>query len=79
MSCQSTVAKYMLRMRRPPSQSWRNFLYNHADAITSIDLFVVPTITFGMLFCFVALHHGRRQLVHVGVTAHGAESRMDLT
>ena len=67
---QSTVAKYMSRIRRPPSQSWRTFLYNHAEAIASIDLFVVPTITFGMLFGFVVLHHGRRRLVHVGVTAH---------
>jgi len=60
----------MLRTRRPPSQSWRTFLCNHAEAIASIDPFVVPTITFGMLFGFVVLHHGRRQLVHVGVTAH---------
>jgi transposase InsO family protein len=67
---QSTVAKYMSRTRRPPSQSWRTFLHNHAEAIASIDLFVVPTITFGMLFGFIVLHHGRRQLVHVGVTAH---------
>jgi len=67
---QSTVAKYMLRIRRPPSQSWRTFLHNHAGAIVSIDLFVVPTIAIRMLFGFVALHHGRRQLVHVGVTAH---------
>src|SRR4029434_2896796 len=67
---QSTVAKYMLRTRRPPSQSWRTFLYNQAEAIASIDLFVVPTITLRMLFGFIVLHHGRRQLVHVGVTAH---------
>ena len=67
---QSTVAKYMLRIRRPPSQSWRTFLHNHAGAIASIDLFVVPTIALRMLFGFVVLHHGRRQLVHVGVTAH---------
>jgi hypothetical protein len=67
---QSTVAKYMSRIRRPPSQSWRTFLYNHAEAIASVDLFVVPTITLRMLFGFVVLHHGRRQLVHVGVTAH---------
>ena len=67
---QSTVAKYMLRTRRPPSQSWRTFLHNHAGAIASIDLFVVPTIALRMLFGFVVLHHGRRQLVHVGVTAH---------
>jgi hypothetical protein len=67
---QSTVAKHMSRARRPPSQSWRTFLYNHAEAIASVDLFVVPTITLRMLFGFVVLHHGRRQLVHVGVTAH---------
>ena len=67
---QSTVAKYMSRARRPPSQSWRTFLHNHAGAIASIDLFVVPTIALRMLFGFVVLHHGRRQLVHVGVTAH---------
>jgi len=67
---QTTVAKYMSRTRRPPSQSWKTFLCNHAEAIASIDLFVVPTITFRMLFGFVVLHHGRRQLVHVGVTAH---------
>jgi hypothetical protein len=56
--CQSTVAKYMLRTRRPPSQCWRTFLCNHAEAIASIDLFVVPTIAFRMLFGFVVLHHG---------------------
>jgi Integrase core domain len=67
---QSTVAKYMSRIRRPPSQSWRTFLHNHAGAIASIDLFVVPTIALRMLFGFVVMHHGRRQLVHVGVTAH---------
>src|SRR5215470_15621508 len=50
---QSTVAKYMSRMRRPPSQSWRTFLYNHAGAIAAIDLFVVPTITLMLLFGFV--------------------------
>jgi hypothetical protein len=67
---QSTVAKYMLRTRRLPSQSWRTFLCNHAEAIAAIDLFVVPMITFEMLFGFVVLQHGRRQLIHVGVTAH---------
>jgi hypothetical protein len=50
---QSTVAKYMARTRRPPSQSWQTFLFNHAEAIASIDLFVVPTITLRMLFGFV--------------------------
>ena len=47
---QTTVAKYMARRRRPPSQGWRTFLLNHADGIASIDLFVVPTISFKLLY-----------------------------
>src|SRR3974377_264966 len=47
---QSTVSKYMTRSRRPPSQSWKTFLRNHADAIAAIDLCVVPTVTFDRLF-----------------------------
>jgi transposase InsO family protein len=65
---QSTVSKYMVKRRRPPSQSWRTFLRNHADGIASIDLLVVPTITFRLLYGFVVLHH--RQIVSFGVTAH---------
>jgi hypothetical protein len=42
---QTTVAKYMAKRRRPPSQGWRTFVHNHADAIASIDMFVVPTIS----------------------------------
>src|SRR4029079_7261107 len=45
---QTTVAKYMARGRRPPSQGWKTFLRNHADGIASMDLFVVPTISFPM-------------------------------
>jgi transposase InsO family protein len=59
---QSTVAKYMPRGRRPPTQSWRTFLRNHTDGIASIDLFVVPSITFKLLFAFVVLRHRRRQI-----------------
>ena len=66
---QSTVAKYMARRGRPPGQSWRTFLHNHADSIASVDLFVVPTITFNLLFAFVVLRHRRRELVSFGVTA----------
>jgi len=60
----------MAKHRRPPSPSWRAFLHHHADGIASIDLFVVPTITFKLLYSFVVLRHGRRQLLSVGVTAH---------
>ncbi len=67
---QTTVAKYMARGRRPPSQSWRTFLRNHADGIASIDFFVVPTATCRLLFGLLILRHERRQLVHAGVTAN---------
>jgi hypothetical protein len=60
------VAKHMWKTRRPPSQSWRTFLRNHAEAIASIDLFVVLMIAFRLLFGFVVLNHGRRQIDHVG-------------
>jgi hypothetical protein len=67
---QSTVAKYMAKGRRPPSQSWQTFLENHADGIASLDFFLVPTATFKLLFGLVFLCHDRRRLVHVAVTAN---------
>ena len=47
---QTSVAKYMPRRRRPPSPGWKTFLINHADGIAAIDLFVVPTISFQLLY-----------------------------
>jgi hypothetical protein len=67
---QSTVAKYMPRHPRPPSQTWRTFLTNHASQIMAAALFVVPTVTFRLLFVLVILGHDRRRLVHVAVTNH---------
>ena len=67
---QSTVAKYMRRHPRPPSQTWRTFLTNHASQIMAADLFVVPTVTFRLLFVLVILAHDRRRIVHVAVTEH---------
>jgi transposase InsO family protein len=67
---QTSVAKYMARRRRPPSQGWKTFLLNHADGIASIDLFVVPTISFRMLYGLLVLGHGRREVLWLGVTAH---------
>ncbi len=67
---QTTVAKYMARGRRPPSQGWRTFLRNHADGIASMDLFVVPTISFRLLYGLLILRHGRRQIMSLGATAH---------
>jgi putative transposase len=66
----ATVAKYMVRHRKPPSQNWRTFLKNHTQNLVSADFFVVPTITFRLLFVFVILSHDRRRVVHCGVTAH---------
>jgi hypothetical protein len=57
---QSTPLKYMMQGRRPPSQSWRTFLHNHADAIAAIGMCVVPTITFERLFAFLVLDQSRR-------------------
>jgi hypothetical protein len=58
----------MARRRRPPSQGWRTFLRNHADGIAAIDLFVVPTVSFRLLYGL--LGHDRRQSLWLGVTAH---------
>ena len=65
-----TVAKYMVRRRRPPSQTWRTFLTNHTKNMVSADFFVVPTVFFRFLFVFVILSHDRRRVVHVAVTEH---------
>jgi hypothetical protein len=67
---QTTVAKYMARNRRPPSQGWKTFLRNHADGIASMDLFVVPTISFRLLYGLLILKHGRREILCLSVTAH---------
>jgi len=67
---QSTVAKYMARGRRPPGQSWKTFLSNHAAGIAAMDLLVVPTIGFRLLYGFVILHHHRRRILSVAVTSH---------
>ena len=64
---QSTVAKYLRRRRKPPSQTWRTFLTNHVEQIASIDFFTVPTVTFRVLFVFVVLSNARRKVVHFGV------------
>jgi len=67
---QTTVAKYMPRRRRPPSQSWRAFLENHLEDMVSIDFFTVPSATFQVLFVFLVLAHDRRRLLHFNVTEH---------
>jgi transposase InsO family protein len=67
---QSSVAKYMVKRLGPPSQGWRSFLHNHAPDIAAMDLFVVPTIGFDLLYAFVIVRLGRRDLVWINVTAY---------
>jgi putative transposase len=67
---QSTVAKCIRRHPRPPSQTWRTFLTNHASQIIAADFFVVPSATFRLLFVLIILAHDRRRIVHVAVTEH---------
>jgi putative transposase len=66
----STVAKYMPRRRKPPSQTWRAFLDNHLREVVALDFFVVPTATFKVLFGLVVLAHHRRLVLHFNVTAN---------
>ncbi len=67
---QSSVAKYMVKRRGPPSQGWRTFLRNHAPEVAAMDLFVVPTISFRMLYGFVIVRLDRRALVWINVTTN---------
>jgi transposase InsO family protein len=67
---QTSVAKYMARRRGPLSQGWKTFLQNHADGIAAMDLFVVPTISFRLLYGLLIMGHCRRHILWFGVTAH---------
>jgi hypothetical protein len=67
---QISVAKYMFRRRDPPSRGWRTFLRNHADGVAAMDMFVVPTISFRLLYGLLILGHGQRHILWLGVTAH---------
>jgi len=67
---ETSVSKYMVRHRKPPSQSWRTFLDNHLKTMVSVDFFTVPTIRFQILYVFLVLAHDRRRIVHFAVTAH---------
>jgi putative transposase len=67
--CETTVAKYMVRPRQPSSQTWRTFLRNHLGQIVAADFFVVPTVTYRLVFVLVLLAHDRRRIRHVAVTS----------
>jgi transposase InsO family protein len=60
----------MARPLKPPSQTWKTFLRNHAEAIAAIDMCVVPTLTFELLFAVLVPGHGRRQVLWFEVTRH---------
>jgi transposase InsO family protein len=67
---EASVAKYMVRNPKPPSQTWKTFLDNHLSQLASVDFFTVHTVWFEMLFVFIVLAHDRRRVVHFNVTAH---------
>jgi hypothetical protein len=67
---QSSVARYMVKRRSSPSQGWRTLLRNHAPDIAAMDLFVVPTIGFDLLYAFVIVRLDRRDLVWINVTTN---------
>lgn len=67
-----TISRWMKHAPRYPEQSkhWLAFLRNHREAIAAMDFFTVPTITFGVLYCFFVISHDRRRILHVNVTEH---------
>jgi len=67
---QATVAKYMVRRRGTPSPTWRSFLRNHAQGIAAIDMFVVASTSFRLLYVMIILAHDRRKIIHTAVTEH---------
>jgi hypothetical protein len=67
---QSSVAKYMVKRRGPPSHGWRTFLHNHTPEVAAMDFFVVPTIGFDLLYAFIIVRLDRRELVWINVTRH---------
>jgi transposase InsO family protein len=67
---ESTVATYMIRQPRPPSQNWRTFLANHVGQIAAIDFFTVPTVTFRVFYVLLVLRHERRRIIHFNATTN---------
>ena len=65
-----TVSRILRTVPRPPSQTWKTFLRNHLGQIVSVDFFTVPTIRLRVLFVFLVLEHGRREVLHFNVTDH---------
>jgi putative transposase len=73
---QATVAKYMVRRQRAPSSSWRSFLQNHAEGIAAIDMFVVASASFQLLYVMIIPAHDRRKIMRTAVTEHPTAGRL---
>ncbi|MBF0382862.1 MAG: DDE-type integrase/transposase/recombinase, partial [Magnetococcales bacterium] len=65
---ESTVAKYMIKPEKPPSQTWKTFLENHMGSTVAMDFFTVPTIFFNVIHVLIMLDHERRRIIHFNVT-----------
>jgi hypothetical protein len=72
-----SVARYLRRIRRrgDPAKSWLTFLQNHREVIAAFDFFMVPTVTFQLLYCFFVIEHRRRRILHFNVTPFGQNTR----
>ena len=70
--CERTISRWMKRAPRDPepAKRWLGLLRNHREAIAAMDFFTVPTITFGVLYCFFVINHGRRRILHFNVSKH---------
>ena len=69
-AAKSTVEKYRPKNRKPSSPTWKAFLHHHVKDLVSCDFFIVPTVTFRVLFVFIMLAHERRRIVHFNITQH---------
>ena len=67
---QSSVSKYMIKSDKPPSQTWKTFLENHADQIIAMDFLTVPTVFFKVIHVLILIDHERRKIVHFNVTTN---------
>ena len=67
---ESTVAKYMCRQKKPPSQTWKTFLLNHATEIAAIDFFTMPSVTYRIFYVFIVLRHSDRKILHFNLTTN---------
>src|ERR1700732_386234 len=71
-----TVLRWMRRAPRNPelAKRWAAFLDNHREAIAAMDFFTLPTLTFGVRYCFFVIAHGRHQVLHFNLTRYPASA-----